>query len=115
MVANDFPRDPSFRALSDYEVTLPKVDDELPGGNAYANDPNLGFSVDLQRFVHERATRENEVMSPLKLHTILFSQKTSFATFSIASAVSSAIVAIPPFREQFLTTSELLAALISSK
>lgn len=74
VAGNDFPRDPSFRVLSDYEVTLLKVEDEKHGGNAFANDPNFDFSVEWQRFVHEREKKENAVLSPLKVQTQLCSR-----------------------------------------
>lgn len=62
--ANDFPRDSKFRALNDYEVTLPKSDEELPEGELYVDDSNYGYSCKWQLYITARAVKDNVLLPP---------------------------------------------------
>lgn len=44
LASSNSPLNPRFKALNDYDITLPKVDDEVPGGDAFSNYQNFGFS-----------------------------------------------------------------------
>lgn len=44
---------------------LPKANDELPGGDLFANDKNFGYSSQWKSFIRERAKKDKKRLPPL--------------------------------------------------